>query len=156
MGVSGSGKSTLGSALAAALNVPFLEGDDFHPKSNIEKMKGGTPLTDADRKPWLQKLGEQLVKQPREGAVLACSALKASYRALLTQGLAKNKVLWVYLKCEMETLGLRMQKRTHFMPLRLLQSQLDTLEEPKKALSLTADLSTLEMIDHIKKHLDDK
>jgi len=155
MGVSGCGKSTLGNALAESLKVPFIEGDDFHPQSNIEKMKRGTPLTDADRETWLIQLGMQLEKQQTSGVVLACSALKASYRKLLTEGLAKKRILWVYLKCEIEQLTSRMQKRNHFMPLSLLQSQLHTLEEPKEAVVLHGHLSLFEMINQIKKQLDD-
>jgi len=155
MGVSGCGKSTLGNALSASLNVPFIEADDFHPQSNIEKMKRGTPLSDADRKPWLNKLGKELEKHQTSGVVLACSALKAAYRELLIQGLAKKRILWIYLKSEIEQLTSRMQKRNHFMPLSLLQSQLDTLEEPKEAVVLHGHLSLLEMINHIKKQLDD-
>ena len=155
MGVSGGGKSTLGNALAESLKVPFIEGDDFHFQFNIEKMKNGIPLTDADRIPWLSKLGKQLEKQQRVGAVLACSALKASYRELLTNRVTKKKILWVYLKCEMKQLSLRMRKRNHFMPLSLLQSQLDTLEEPKEAVLLDGNLSILEMMHLIKKQLND-
>ena len=89
MGVSGSGKSTLGIALGKTLSIPFLEGDDFHPKANIDKMKSRTPLTDEDRKPWLVALSKELLKHQSKGVILACSALKASYRELLSNSSLK-------------------------------------------------------------------
>ena len=104
MGVSGSGKSTLGIALGKTLSIPFLEGDDFHPKANIDKMKSRTPLTDEDRKPWLVALSKELLKHQSKGVILACSALKASYRELLSNSSLKELPFWIYLDCDSEEL----------------------------------------------------
>jgi len=150
MGVSGSGKSTLGEALSKTLNVPFIEGDDYHSQKNIEKMQKEIPLTDRDRIPWLNRISKELEKQQEIGAVLACSALKETYRSRLIH-LLKTPPFWVYLKCEKALLESRIKKRKHFMPLGLLQSQFDTLEEPKEALWLKGNLPVLEMVEQIKK-----
>jgi gluconokinase len=125
MGVSGTGKSTTGRALAQALDLPFLEGDDLHPESNVAKMAAGIPLTDADRAPWLDLIAAEL-DQPQ---VVACSALKRSYRDRLRQ--AAPDLVLVYLHGDPELLLSRMSQRDgHFMPTALLDSQLATLEEP--------------------------
>jgi gluconokinase len=97
-GVSGSGKTTIGELVAHKLHCPFYEGDDFHPEANIQKMKSGHPLNDEDRRPWLEslrKLIEKLIAE-KQSAVIACSALKESYRKILSDGL--NEVKFVYLK----------------------------------------------------------
>jgi gluconokinase len=142
MGVSGSGKTTVGQMLASQLGWEFADADDFHSAANVEKMRNGIPLTDADRAPWLDKL-RLLIDQwvtAKENAVLACSALKRSYRESLqidspvTQR-ATEKVQVIYLKGSPELLQQRMRDRVgHFMTERLLQSQFETLEEPKNAL----------------------
>ena len=135
MGVSGSGKSTVGSALSKELNISFFDGDDYHPKSNIDKMSNGIPLNDQDRFGWLVTLNE-LAKEHliQHGCIIVCSALKESYRALLSKGI-EDKVSWVYLKGSKELLLERLNNREdHFMSSNLLQSQLDTLEEPDNAL----------------------
>lgn len=155
MGVSGSGKSTLGKALGSVLNVPFIEGDDFHPLANIEKMKKSIPLTDTDRKPWLISLAEELSSHQKQGAVLACSALKESYRNLLLSKISADHAFWIYLKCDEKKLIKRIEMRNHFMPSSLLRSQLETLEEPKDALQLKDSLSVKQMIKQIKKTLDE-
>jgi gluconokinase len=133
MGVSGSGKTTLGNAIAEKFNYVFLEGDAFHSELNKEKMKKGIPLTDQDRLPWLIKINQTLQSKKGVKIVLACSALKEDYRELLQQKLAQKTVLWVYLKSEFSVLKKRMENRDHFMPVSLLESQLETLEAPKKS-----------------------
>lgn len=135
MGVSGAGKTTVGKRLAEALGWRFLEGDDFHPLANVRKMAAGIPLTDEDRIPWLERLRELITEVLARGedAVLACSALKRSYRQLLT--VDPSRVRWVYLWAPREVIESRLAARTgHFMPLALLGSQLETLEMPEDAL----------------------
>ncbi|MFD2159361.1 gluconokinase [Rubritalea tangerina] len=129
MGVSGCGKSTVGSLLASQLNVPFLDGDDFHPDANRQKMSEGIPLTDADRHPWLETLAQQL-QQHSNGCVLACSALKRSYRDTLRSA---GPLHFILLEGSHQLLLDRLTERSattdHFMPSSLLQSQLTTLED---------------------------
>ena len=125
MGVSGTGKSTVGRALAETLGLPFVEGDDLHPESNVAKMAAGIPLTDADRAPWLDLIAAELDRP----VVITCSALKRSYRDRLR--LAAPDLVLVYLHGAPELLASRMAQRDgHFMPTALLESQLATLEEP--------------------------
>lgn len=153
MGVSGSGKTTLGKGLAKHFSMPFFDADDFHPESNIEKMNHGIPLNDDDRWPWLAKLNSLLKDNLGEGCILACSALKASYRHRLTNGF-ETEVQLVYLKGSYDVIYQRMVMReNHFMPAELLQSQFDALEEPKNALVLDCDQSLEEMIGKIKKEV---
>lgn len=130
MGVSGTGKSEVGSRLAARLDMAYIEGDTFHPASNIEKMSAGIPLTDDDRRPWLQTLAQMLQDNREAGidSVLACSALRRSYRDVLRGPEPASVVQFVHLAAPFEVLRARMEKREHFMPASLLQSQLDTLE----------------------------
>ena len=133
MGVSGCGKSTIGQLLAVRLGCPFLDADELHPPGNVAKMAAGTPLTDADRQPWLELLNAKLRGQ--ENAVLACSALKETYRRTLSKGLADCR--FVHLRGSMELIGARMAKRQHrFMPASLLASQFATLEPPAEALAV--------------------
>ncbi len=127
MGVSGVGKTAVGKGIATALSLRFDDADDFHPICNVEKMKSGQALEDADRWPWLEILNTHL-KQTR-GCVLACSALKQAYRQMLCDGVDDVKL--VYLKADRNTLLSRMQTREHFMPASLLDSQLATWEEPQ-------------------------
>ena len=155
MGVSGSGKSTLGSALSRALSIPFIEGDDFHTDVNINKMKSAIPLADKDRKPWLIALSKELSKHQSRGVILACSALKATYRELLSNSLLKESLFWIYLYCNSKELKKRLESRDHFMPPDLLQSQLDDLEEPKGALYLNNSQSINEMIQQIKREINE-
>jgi len=125
MGVSGTGKTTIGRALADALGVPFVEGDDLHPEANKRKMAAGIPLTDDDRAPWLDLVAAELDAP----AVVACSALKRRYRDRLRQ--AAPDLALVYLHGAPELLAARMEGREgHFMPTSLLRSQLETLEVP--------------------------
>jgi gluconokinase len=137
MGVSGSGKTTVGELLARRLGWPYLDADDYHPPANVEKMRAGTPLTDADRWPWLDRLNELLRQRQADGdnAVLGCSALKQIYRERLAQGL--RNVRWVHLKGSFELIQSRLQVRKHrYMPASLLQSQFATLEDPADALTV--------------------
>lgn len=132
MGVSSSGKSTVGAALGRALHAPFLDGDQYHPPANVEKMRAGTPLTDEDRWPWLEALSDALKQAADKKGVAtgACSALKRSYRDFITQK-AGEPVLFVYLDGSREVIGERMAKRSHeYMPTSLLDSQFATLEVP--------------------------
>ena len=137
MGVSGVGKTTIGEALAQELGWRFLDADDYHPPQNVAKMAAGTPLDDADRRPWLARINEELLKMQSEGrsAVLACSALKASYRSRLTCGLADWKL--AYLHGGFELIHSRLQERRHrYMPAALLQSQFAALEPPRDAIAV--------------------
>ncbi len=135
MGVSGSGKSAIGSRLAAALDCPFYEGDDFHPAANVAKMRAGIPLTDADRQPWLERLRALIasLSAHHTSAVIACSALKTAYRAHLRGD--DPAVRFVYLKGDYQTIQQRLaQREGHYMPASLLDSQFQALEEPTDAL----------------------
>ncbi len=132
MGVSGSGKSTVGLLLANLLNASFVDADDLHPPENKAKMAARIPLTDADRLPWLQHLRSQVIDSTPQGrtTVLACSALKASYRHLLTAGTGPD-VRIVFLHGSKELIASRLAARSgHFMPPDLLTSQFATLEPP--------------------------
>ena len=131
MGVCGAGKTTVGKLLADRLGARFEEGDKFHPRANVEKMSNGTPLTDEDRRPWLESIAASIDKWQAEGTtvVIACSALKESYRKILVGD--RDGVYVLYLRGDTETLVARMrQRRHHFMPASLLPSQLAALEEP--------------------------
>jgi len=135
MGVSGSGKTDVGKSLAQALGWDFFDADDFHPIENIAKMAGGIPLTDSDRAPWLDSLHNLIsssLTKNRPG-VLACSALKERYRQRLLDGNDNAQI--IYLKGSYELIRSRMNARKeHFMKPHMLQSQLETLEEPFNAL----------------------
>jgi len=127
MGVSGSGKTTVGQLLSQHLSTPFYDADDFHPQANIEKMSNGTPLTDEDRMPWLETLAEKV--HDWENAVLACSALKESYRKMLKS--KTENIQWVYLQGSKELILERMKDRTgHYMKASMLDSQFEALEVP--------------------------
>jgi len=131
MGVSGSGKTTVAALLAAALGCQFQEGDELHPRENVEKMQGGAPLTDADRMPWLHKIAETIDgwRAQGESGVLTCSALKRSYRDIIIGD--RPDVTLVYLKGSYDLIRRRMTAREeHFMPVALLDRQFATLEEP--------------------------
>jgi gluconokinase len=135
MGVAGSGKTTVGRLLASKLGWRFYEGDDFHPRANIDKMQRGMPLTDDDRWPWLQALRDVIDTCLVQGtsAVMACSALKQTYRDYLIHG--RDEVKLVYLKGSYDLLSQRLaQRQGHFMPKELLASQFATLEEPQQGL----------------------
>ncbi|MBN9020881.1 MAG: gluconokinase [Rhizobiales bacterium] len=129
MGVSGSGKTTVGEALSARFGWPLLEGDQFPPKANIDKMSSGTPLTDDDRWPWLDAIATAMREAP-DGVIVTCSSLRRIYRDRLRDK-AGRPVIFVYLNGSRETLAFRLAARKgHFMPASLLDSQLATLEPP--------------------------
>jgi gluconokinase len=150
MGVSGSGKSAAGSALANALDWHFYDRDDFHPQANVDRMSQGIPLTDEDRLPWLTTLHDQIADclEQEKSAVVACSALKASYRDQLRQGL--ENVVFVYLRAEFDLIfGRMLARRTHFMKPAMLQGQFDTLEEPREAIVVDVDQSIDDIVADI-------
>lgn len=151
MGVSGVGKTTVGQALAARIDAQFAEGDSYHPKANVDKMRSGRPLTDEDRWPWLDRLRAAIEGWLRgdRPVVLACSALKASYRRRLTSGsdgasgagrnVATGRVRFIYLEVNRDLIEQRLAaRRGHYMPASLLESQLATLEPPKDAITVDA------------------
>ncbi|MBC5764868.1 gluconokinase [Ramlibacter albus] len=128
MGVAGCGKSEVGARLARALQLPLVEGDDFHPASNVDKMRRGVPLDDADRAGWLRTLAAELAARP-QGAVLTCSALKRAYRDTLRTGAAGLR--FVHLALTPEQAAARVAARTdHFYPPSLVTSQFAALEDP--------------------------
>jgi gluconokinase len=128
MGVAGCGKSVIGQQLAAQLGLPLVEGDDFHPAANIEKMRRGEPLDDTDRAGWLARLAEELAARP-QGAVLTCSALKRAYRERLREGVAR--LHFVHLSLTPSQALHRVASRTdHFYPPSLVASQFEALEDP--------------------------
>lgn len=130
MGVTGVGKTSVGERLAARLGVPFLEGDDFHPRRNVEKMSSGVALDDADRRPWLDAIGAAIKNAPAKSLVVTCSALKRAYRQRLAAA-AGRPLLFLFLDASPETLAERLAARHgHFMPPGLLDSQLAALEKP--------------------------
>lgn len=134
MGVVGVGKTTIGSLLAGQLGWTFADADDFHPPSNIEKIRCGMPLSDADRRPWLDRLRTEICRWIAEGrnGVLACSALKRSYRQELQAG---PEVRFVYLTGSANLITERLHSRQgHFAGTQILPSQLADLEEPENAL----------------------
>jgi gluconokinase len=154
MGVSGCGKSTIARLLAEKLDWLFFDADDFHPVANITKMKEGIPLTDADRQPWLERLSGLLRSEvaAERHPILACSALRQSYRDTLLRGLPGFRI--VYLKGDRDLIASRMQNRPgHFMPAALLDSQFAVLEEPSGPEVVVADLrlSPSEILDLILK-----
>ncbi len=140
MGVSGCGKTSLGTELAAALDWPFFDADDFHPAENIAKMRAGEPLNDADRAPWLVQLNKLLQANPH--AVLACSALKERYRDVLRSGLPNLR--FVHPHGAFEIIAARIEARSketgHYMPASLLQSQFEALEHCADALMVDIEM----------------
>ena len=135
MGVSGTGKTTVGRMLSEKIHCEFYDADHFHSKENIEKMSKGIPLRDADRDPWLLSI-RNLIEKQNSTVVIACSALKQSYRDILN--IPDKNVVFVYLKGEKELLRKRLLNRKgHYAGANLLDSQLETLEEPKDALTFS-------------------
>ncbi|WP_417450142.1 gluconokinase [Kordiimonas sp.] len=155
MGVSGCGKSTVGRCLADRLGYSFFDADDFHPASNVEKMRAGVPLNDEDRQPWLERLVRLMDEQMSmgEGVVLACSALKGRYRRVLSSGQVVPR--FVFLDGTREVIAARMGGRDgHFMPLSLLDSQFDALEVPSVAIKVDVDRPVDVLISEIERRLE--
>jgi gluconokinase len=155
MGVAGSGKSTVGRALAASLHWRFHDADDLHSTESIERMRQGLPLDDAMREPWLRRVRHVIEDAVRNhtGAVVACSALKAHYRSVLSNGL--DGVGFVFLDGDRELLMRRLTNRGgHFAGASLLDSQLQALEPPDDALRLDAALPVGELVAAIRADLD--
>ena len=146
IGVSGSGKTTIGKLLSEIVDAPFYDADDFHPLSNINKMKQNIPLNDKDRLPWLATLSQKIEKWNNKGeAILACSALKEKYREILSS--TTKNILWVFLKGNFELVQTRIEKRNdHFMSKELLRSQFDALEIPDNAITIDIELAPAEII----------
>ena len=153
-GVSGSGKTTIGRQLADALSIPFFDADDFHPPSNIEKMANGHPLDDGDRQPWLETLATSIADwQEQGGAVLACSALRETYRETLGSQCGQN-IRWILLQGSEEVLADRLESRKgHFFDRKLLCSQLETLEIPDYGWQFDVELSSQEIVNNILERL---
>ena len=147
MGVAGSGKTTIAQKLTEEINAFLIEADDYHSKNNIKKMSSGIPLNDEDRYDWLIKIREEIIKrQKTQNLVVTCSALKEKYRSILN---VKNYYL-VYLKINKETARKRINnRRDHFMPDSLVESQVSILEEPKKAITLDQSLNPDEMVNQL-------
>lgn len=153
IGVSGSGKSTVGKLLARELDCEFYEGDDYHPQANKDKMRDGIPLTDEDRWPWLAAISDLIseILAQKKDAVIACSALTQAYRDYLRL----DGVQFVYLKGDFDLIRERLEnRRTHFFDPRLLESQFETLEEPRGALAIDIAQTPAEIVREIKKCLD--
>ncbi len=150
MGVSGSGKSTVGRMLSARTGIPFYDGDDFHPKANVEKMRSGHPLDDTDRAGWLEAIRRfALEKIQASNLIIACSALKESYRLQLMHGM-EGLCTWVVLHGDFDLLNERLSSRKgHFMPPALLQSQLDALELPAYGLHIEVSKPVGEIVDEV-------
>lgn len=149
MGVSGSGKSTVGKALAAALGSTFIDGDELHPAASIAKMRGGRPLDDADRAPWLRAIASALSDRDArpEGVVVACSALKRAYRDLLRRAGAAG---FVFLEADRPSIELRFDRRPHhFMPRTLIASQFEALEAPADTETDILTLAATEPVERL-------
>jgi gluconokinase len=155
MGVSGAGKTEIGTRLAKALGGTFAEGDDYHPPANVAKMRAGVPLDDADRGPWLEAMSREIGAWLDAGrtVVLACSALKQRYRDILKAG--RPGVRFVHLKGDPELIRKRLaDRRGHYMPASLLESQLAALEEPSDAITVDIDAPPDAIVAEICKALD--
>ena len=148
MGVSGSGKTVIGQLLAERLGRPFFDGDDYHPQANVEKMAAGSPLDDADRKPWLERLRDLIHRRLERGesSVLACSALRRSYRAILEA--EDDRVRFVHLEGDFDLIFGRMNAREgHYMKAGMLRSQFETFEPPQDALVVSIDATPEAIVD---------
>lgn len=146
MGVAGAGKTTVGRALAAALGAPFCDADDLHPAASVERMRGGLPLDDEHRRPWLDAVHGRLCAAGARGLVVACSALKQAYRDRLAAGLPR--LVFVHLAIDRATAAARLLDRPgHFFPPALLDSQFAALEPPRGALVLDGTRPVAELVD---------
>src|SRR5215469_7445175 len=152
MGVSGSGKTTIGTLLAERTNAVFADADDYHPAANKVKMAAGQPLNDEDRQPWLETLNKLMLGWFREGksGVLACSALKETYRVTLSQGIPETELRFVWLDGPKALIAERLAQRHHeYMNSKLLDSQIATLEIPKDALRIEIDSEPEVIVERI-------
>lgn len=156
MGVSGCGKSTIGKLLAEEFEIPFFDGDDYHPEENVEKMSNGVSLNDEDRKGWLNRLNILAKEYVKKGAVIACSALKQSYRDCLEEGLG-SQMKFVFLRGTKVEIFKRLQERKgHFMPTDLLDSQFKTLEIPENAITISIQHTPTKIVAEILKKYEIK
>ncbi|GEA50517.1 gluconokinase [Vibrio inusitatus NBRC 102082] len=151
MGVSGSGKSTIGELIAKRLNRKFIDGDDLHPKANIDKMASGVPLNDNDRMPWLERIRDAAysLEKKNEHGVIVCSALKKKYREQIREG--NSNVTFLFLDGSIDLIMERMkQRKGHFMKLNMVTSQFDALERPDaepKTIVIDIDCSIAEVVE---------
>jgi gluconokinase len=158
MGVAGSGKSTIADSLAKRLHWRYEDGDEFHPASNVAKMSAGQPLTDEDRWPWLQAIADEIDRLSASGerAVVACSALKRTYRGILVHG--RDDVRIVFLDGTQDLIAERLAARKgHFMPPGLLASQFRTLERPcadERPITVSIDAPVARIVDEIVSQLN--
>lgn len=152
MGVAGCGKSSVGAELSRRIGLPYLDGDDLHDPASVAKMRQGTPLTDEDRWPWLERCGQALADH-RGGLILGCSALRRAYRDRLRVGSGLSGLMFVHLAGDHALLQRRMaQRQGHYMPPALLQSQLETLEPPgadEPGLTVDIDRPVPAIVDEI-------
>ncbi len=153
IGVAGSGKTTIGKLVAAAMGIPFFDGDDFHSMENKDKMASGNPLNDEDRLPWLKAINHKAIEASlNNGAVIACSALKHQYRSILANEI--NHIHWIFLEGNYDTIHQRLLERNdHFLKASLLQSQFDILEKPTNAFSLSVNQAPEKMVASIIQHI---
>jgi carbohydrate kinase (thermoresistant glucokinase family) len=149
MGVSGCGKTSVGRLLAEHLGWSYIESDEYHSPGDIEKMSSGVPLNDEDRWPWLKRLHDVLLEHSAKNhpVVLACSALKQSYRDLLVTSL--DNVFFVFLKGDFELIHQRMRQRQHYMKADMLRSQFEALEEPRNAMIMDIQQSPEKIVEKI-------
>lgn len=155
MGVSGSGKTTIGRKLAANLDWDFYDADDFHPRANLDKMSRGIPLTDEDRWPWLDRLRNLILEliDKDQPAVLACSALKASYRERLLRDTHQTQL--VYLRGDYELIKRRMEARQdHYFEANMLKGQFEIFEEPRNSVVVSIHARPHEIVKEIIRRLD--
>jgi carbohydrate kinase (thermoresistant glucokinase family) len=153
MGISGAGKSTVGALLAKALEIPFLDADDFHPSENVKKMSRGQALTDDDRWPWLGAIVQYVMDSHRQRIVLGCSALKQVYRDYLGQRL-HLKIVYLELT-RREAIARLESRKNHFMPVSLIDSQFATLEPPEGVLTISATKPLDEIVNVATDHFRD-
>ena len=154
MGVSGVGKSTIGNLLSKELNIPYFDGDDFHPQENLLKMSNGIALNDDDRLGWLQTLNKLAINQlANNSCIIVCSALKESYRTILNKTI-EGRTKWIFLHGTFSQIKERInQRKGHFMSSDLLKSQFDTLEEPKNSINIDINFSPYKIVAILKKEL---